>query len=250
MQNMDDSKVKVEEIEKNEKGENAKTHSEPFQQQPHNTAKTPIYKKWWFWLIIGILFISAVFGSQGDDSSTGNHNVGSASSNESDKSNSNSNIIWKSAGTYKVGKDIKAGEYFVKCTSYNCYVQVSSDSSGRFDSIIANDNISTHTYITVRDGEYLTVTGGKFASAENVDPQKPNSDGAYEDGMYKIGKDIPEGEYKVIATNSCYIEISSNSNHTFNSIISNNNIEVGTSTYITVSNGEYLKVSGGKIISE
>ncbi len=189
-----------------------------------------IFKKWWFWVIVGVLVVSIITGGSGGSGNTTSSN------------------IWKSSGTYKVGTDIEPGEYFIKCTSYNCYIQLSSNSSGTFNSIIANDNISTHTYITVRDGEYLTVTGGKLAFSANVDPQTPNSDGSYSEGMYKVGKDIPAGEYKIVATNSCYIEVASNSNHTFNSIISNNNIEVGTSTYITVSEGQYLKVNGGKII--
>ena len=153
-------------------------------------------------------------------------------------------------GMYKAGKDISAGEYFIKCTSYNCYVQVSSDSVGTLNSIIANDNISTHTYITVREGEYLTVNGGNFVLSSKVGAVEPSSDGTYEEGMYKVGKDIPAGEYKIVAINSCYIEVSDSSNHTLHSIISNDNIDVGTSTYITVSNGQYLKVIGGKIYTQ
>ena len=209
--------------------------------QPPVQIKKPIYKKWWFWVIIGVLAIAIVAGGSGN--SDGDSDGEESQSNGS----SDSSVSWKKNGTYKVGKDIPAGEYFVKCTSYNCYIQVSSDSTGSFDSIIANDNISTHTYITVRDGEYFTVTGGKFALSSEVDAVAPSSDGTYGEGTYKVGKDIPAGEYKIIAVNSCYIEVSSNSNNTFNSIVSNDNIEVGTSTYITVSDGQYLKVNGGKI---
>lgn len=239
-----------EQIEVAQETESIEKNSPEFKKQTQSVAKTktPVFKKWWFWVIIVLLIIAIVNGASGGDSNTDDQGNGSASSSESSSNNNTSSKIWKSAGTYKVGKDIEAGEYFVKCTSYNCYIQVSSDSSGTFDSIIANDNISTHTYVTVRKGEYLTVTGGKLALASKVDPQTPNSDGAYGEGMYKVGKDIPAGEYKVVATNNCYIEVSSNSNHTFNSIISNDNIEVGTSTYITVSDGQYLKVNGGKII--
>ena len=208
-------------------------------------AKKPIYKKWWFWVIIGVLVIALIGGGSGDNSGTDNQ--GGSNSSDNSSSSDSSNKIWKKSGTYKVGVDIEAGEYFIECTSYNCYVQLSSDSKGTLDSIIANDNISTHTYITVRDGEYLTVTGGKFAPSSKVSAVSPISDGVYGEGMYKVGKDIPAGEYKIVATNYCYIEVSSNSNHTLQSIITNDNIEVGTSTYITVKDGQYIKVSGGKI---
>ena len=211
--------------------------------------KKPFYKKWWFWAIIGILGIAIISGGSGNsDNNSGDISGDNSGSNISQPDDSSaSSISWKKSGTYKVGVDIPAGEYFVKCSSYNCYIELSSDSTGSFDSIIANDNISTHTYITVRDGEYFKVTGGQFALSSTVDAVEPSSDGIYGEGTYKVGKDIPAGEYKIIATNNCYIEVSSNSNHTLSSIISNDNIEVGTSTYITVSDGQYLKVNGGKI---
>ena len=214
----------------------------------NENSKKPIYKKWWFWVIIGIIIIALISGGSDNTPNDNQSNTDSSSESSSESSSDNSSSkTWNKSGTYKVGVDIEAGEYFVECTSYNCYIQLSSNSTGTLDSIIANDNISTHTYITVREGEYLTVNGGKFAPASKVSAVAPISNGVYGEGMYKIGKDIPAGEYKIVATNSCYIEVSSNSNHTLNSIITNDNIEVGTTTYITVSDGQYLKVNGGKI---
>ena len=214
----------------------------------NENSKKPIYKKWWFWVIIGIIIIALISGGSDNTPNDNQSNTDSSLESPSESSSDNSSSkTWNKSGTYKVGVDIEAGEYFVECTSYNCYIQLSSNSTGTLDSIIANDNISTHTYITVREGEYLTVNGGKFAPASKVSAVAPISNGVYGEGMYKIGKDIPAGEYKIVATNFCYIEVSSNSNHTLNSIITNDNIEVGTTTYITVSDGQYLKVKGGKI---
>ena len=68
---------------------------------------------------------------------------------------------------YRVGTDIPAGEYKVTCTnSVGCYLEVSKDSFGLLSSIVANDNIDTFTYITVSNGQYLTVVGGQFAPAQ------------------------------------------------------------------------------------
>ncbi len=212
-----------------------------FSQANIKEQKTSIFKKWWFWVIISVLATALIVGGTGDSDDNSDSGVSQSGGSTTPS------ISWKNSGTYKVGVDIDAGEYFIKCTSYNCYVQVSSDSTGSLNSIIANDNISTHTYITVRDGEYLTVTGGKFVLSSKVGAVEPSSDGTYGEGMYKVGKDIPAGEYKIVATNSCYIEVSDSSNHTLHSIVSNDNIDVGTSTYITVSNGQYLKVKRGKI---
>ena len=71
-----------------------------------------------------------------------------------------------SEGMYKVGKDLPAGEYKVTCNSeYSCYIEVSSDSTGNFDSIITNDNFDGEKYVTVSEGQYLTVTRGTFTAA-------------------------------------------------------------------------------------
>lgn len=240
-QDQEQAKVEQEAPQTTSNSDTSKTARPP---KAPEKAKKPIYKKWWFWMIIGIIIIALIGGGSDDSSNDNKSNTNSSSDSSSDNS---SNKIWKKSGTYKAGVDIEAGEYFVECTSYNCYIQLSSDSTGSFDSIIANDNISTHTYITIREGEYLTVSGGKFAPASKVSAVSPISNGVYGEGMYKIGKDIPAGEYKIVATNSCYIEVSSSSNHTLQSIITNDNIEVGTTTYITVSDGQYLKINGGKI---
>ena len=64
------------------------------------------------------------------------------------------------------GSDFTAGEYKVTCTSdFGAYVEVATDSTHRLDSIVTNDNVDTTSYVTVQDGQYLTVTGGEFTPA-------------------------------------------------------------------------------------
>lgn len=59
-------------------------------------------------------------------------------------------------GMYKVGVDIPAGEYNVKAdTGMTGYIEVSADASG--DSIITNDLFDNNTYISVTDGQFLTL---------------------------------------------------------------------------------------------
>lgn len=182
------------------------------------------------------------------------YGLGSTSSIESLFSNSNngvqdppdkSNIHGE--GTYKVGSDIEAGEYFVYSTSpISCYFEVSSDSSGQLTSIITNDNISTFAFVTVEAGQYLKVNGGNFMKAADASVPGADANGNYSAGMYRVGIDIPAGEYKVICTSEiwCYIEVSSDSSGSLYSIVSNENIN--TFSYITVSDGQYLTVNGGQ----
>lgn len=150
-------------------------------------------------------------------------------------------------GMYKAGKDIQAGEYLVESVSGNCYVEVCNDARGIFASIAANTNTSTRVYVTVADGQYIRVNGGTFIFEPDAQPYVSN-DGTYDDGMYKVGKDIPAGEYKITADDSnCYIQVSSDSSGSFSSIVSNDNIGLGESAYITVGDGQYLLFTGGKI---
>lgn len=150
-------------------------------------------------------------------------------------------------GTYKVGTDIEAGEYYIYCTNYNsCYFEVSADSSGKLTSIVTNDNIETFAFVTVKEGQYLKVSGGKILKAADATLPGADTSGNYGAGMYRVGIDIPAGEYKVTCVNgrSCYIEVSSDSTGSLYSIVSNDNID--TFSYITVADSQYLTVHGGQ----
>ncbi|MGI6266695.1 MAG: hypothetical protein ACOYJ9_06415 [Candidatus Metalachnospira sp.] len=144
------------------------------------------------------------------------------------------------ASTYKVGTDIPAGEYVLFCDGISGYFQISSDSSGSFEAIVANDNFYTNSIVTVSDGQYFQISSSYAVPIEEV-----NELDTTKDGMFKIGTHLPAGEYKLtVAENSTmgsgYYEVNGDSSHSFNSIISNGNFE--GDTYITVSDGQYLKL--------
>lgn len=147
------------------------------------------------------------------------------------------------SGDYKVGDDLPAGEYYVKCDSSNLYVEVSSDSSGQIDSIIYNLNTQGGAYITVEDGEYLTISGGNLYELDKAPEIEPEN-GYYTEGMYKIGEDLPAGEYNVESSSGmAYIEVSSDSRHSIDGIVTNDNFE--NNKIITVQEGQYLTLSNG-----
>lgn len=62
-------------------------------------------------------------------------------------------------GTYKVGRDIKSGEYRTSGGG-DCYYQRMSNLNGGLDSIIVNDNFTGSALVDVNNGEYLQVSGG------------------------------------------------------------------------------------------
>lgn len=145
------------------------------------------------------------------------------------------------ASTYKIGSDMPAGEYILFSEAFTSgYFQISSNSSGDFDSIIANDNFDTNSIVTLQDGQYFNMKRCYAVPIE--DNPEVNIAG---EGMFKVGLHIPAGEYKLTvsedATGSGYLEVSSNSMHDLSSIITNDNFE--GSTYITVSDGQYLKLN-------
>ncbi|MFJ7736648.1 hypothetical protein ACIQ2D_09910 [Lysinibacillus sp. NPDC097287] len=163
------------------------------------------------------------------------------SDNEKEVANQGKSIAIKS-GTYKVGTDLDAGEYLVVADAFMVNVDVSKDSSGTLDSILFKATLSprAHIYVTVQDGELFKVDGGKIYLIADAPSLIPN-DGVYKNGQYKVGTDIPAGEYKYVLESTAgigYLEVSSNSRHDLTTIVSNNTPR--SDGYITVSNGQYL----------
>ena len=146
------------------------------------------------------------------------------------------------ASTYKVGTDIPAGEYVVYADGYMGYAEVASDSSGKLESIITNNNFSYNMIITIEDGQYFKLTNCYAVPIEENPPVDASGE-----GTFKIGTHLQAGEYKleVSKNNSVgygYVQVSSDSTGILNSIIANDNFE--GSKYITVSDGQYLTLSG------
>ena len=144
-------------------------------------------------------------------------------------------------GMYHVGVDIPAGEYIVmNKESIPAYHEVNK---GQFNKDIINNGIvSYNDYVTVKDGQYITLQRAVMYPAN----QAPvlNTSG---EGVFKVGKDIVAGQYRIVSTSNilAYYEISKDSNNSFTSIIENDNF-IG-SRIVTVSNGQYLKVNRAKI---
>lgn len=226
----------------------------------------PFYKKWWVWIIAVIIVIGVSGESESGkeegniaNNSTGNINVETQPENQQSDSTEDTEIKPEAEevkpevekvkpiknGTYKVGSDLAPGEYLFFAKSMG-YVECSSDSTGALESIVFNDNVKGHVYLTVNEGEYLKITGGEMypvAEAPSVIPE----DGLYKDGMYKVGQDIPAGEYKITLTSNFmgYYEVTADSRHDIYSIVTNENVQ--GDTYLTIQDGQYIKLSGVQI---
>lgn len=145
-------------------------------------------------------------------------------------------------GEYKVDTDIPAGQYYLFETgNYSAYFSISKNSSGSIDSILANDVFSYNSIIDVSKGQYLELQRCYAVPAAYA---KVSTSG---EGMFKVGRDIPAGEYKLVSTSSimAYYEVAPNALHDTSNIVSNDNFS-GTK-YVTVNNGQYLKLQRCKI---
>lgn len=140
------------------------------------------------------------------------------------------------SGQYKIGIDMPAGEYVLFSDSGSGYYAVSSDSNGA--EILSNDNFDYNSVITVDEGTYIKLSRCVAVPTEEIgkiDISKGN--------MFRIGKDIEAGEYSLESTGSdgYYCIYSDSRQQGTNSIVTNENFS--GNTYVTVCDGQYLKLS-------
>lgn len=216
----------------------------PTEQNTEKKGKS-IFKRPWFWvivIIVIIIFASSSNGNKGDQTAQTNSGQTTSQSSSQPASTPKQDGSIK-AGMYKVGKDLPAGEYVI-VASGSGYFQVSSDSTGKLESIISNDMFENRSIITVKDGEYFEFKTSKAYPIDKAPKVEPKN-GVLQSGMYKVGPDLAAGEYKVSATGDGYIEVADNSRHTLTGI-SSNDIFTGDK-YVTVQSGQYIKLQSAEL---
>jgi len=217
----------------------------------------PLYRKWWAW--IGLLLIAAIIINNNQEqiipaSLDYEDLLPSYESDEAvalccnDQTNQHAEISTLSDDNFlRVGIDISPGEYFVKAhENTHGYVMLARDTSGSVDAVITNKNFRTHSFITVHEGEYLTVERATLMEAEQaVVPTFTN--GVLGDGVYRVGIDIPPGIYRVVPTSNVagYYQIATDSRGTASNILSNANFSEEIS--ITLAEGQYLTLTRAQI---
>jgi hypothetical protein len=149
---------------------------------------------------------------------------------------------WYDSGSYKVGEEIPAGLYYFESVGESSYYDVSLDSSGSIESGVAGSYADTFSFISIEEGQYFEIYRGKVTLAEHIETIEPKN-GKYGDGMYRVGIDIPAGEYNLLSASSdpsysAYYSITSNASGDFESLIDNKMFE--RNSYVTVSDGQYL----------
>ena len=151
-------------------------------------------------------------------------------------------------GMYKAGADIPIGEYYLEAkagkTAYFC---ISADSTGK--SIIENDNFECHYFIEIEDGDYIELSRCTAVAIEDMEVEFDSNN--LTAGMYRVGIDIPAGEYKLTQASdfSAYVCVYDNFSKSRDIIINDN---FNNQKYITVKDGQILLLSRceASIVSE
>ncbi|WP_371330039.1 hypothetical protein [Streptomyces sp. TP-A0356] len=152
-------------------------------------------------------------------------------------------------GSYVVGRDVRPGTYRTTGnTDGLCYWERAKDASGGADSLIANDNVTGTSYVTVKATDKVfrssgckdwQAVGEKTAGATTG--ARIDGDG----GMYRVGVDIAPGTYRSTGNSGdlCYWERAKDALHSVESVSANDN--VSGSAVVTISAGDaYFKTVG------
>lgn len=142
-------------------------------------------------------------------------------------------------GQFKVGVDLPAGEYLAVGTGY---VEVAKSSGGGTNNILINDNIvDAQRYIEISDGEYVKVTGD-IKLYPSGDAPKLDTSGKLQAGQYKVGVDIPAGEYKILLEAGGYFAVTRDTRRAY---VKNQFTNESGQFYATVAEGQYLQIKNG-----
>ncbi|MGV4984161.1 hypothetical protein ACVB8X_15655 [Streptomyces sp. NRAIS4] len=206
--------------------------------------------------VVGIAVIAAVSanaGAHGKDGGSGGSGKGSSAS-AAHKPGGTKEAAGKKAaaisgdGEYQVGSDVKPGTYRTSGnTDDMCYWERAKDAKGETNSLLANDNVTGTSYVTVKPTDKIFKSNG-CKDWEAVDPKAKGTPAhamAGNGGMYKVGTDIAPGTYKSTgnADDSCYWERTKDAEHGLNSIIANDNV-TGTAVVTTSPGDAYFKTTG------
>jgi hypothetical protein len=153
-------------------------------------------------------------------------------------------------GDFQVGTEVKPGTYRTSGnTDGMCYWERAKDASGDTDSLLANDNVSGASYVTVKATDKIFKSSG-CEDWEAVDAKaqgSPATKMAGDGGMFKVGVDIAPGTYKSTGNTDdlCYWERTKDAEHGLDSILANDNV-TGTAVVTISSKDAYFKTTGCK----
>ncbi|KOV56863.1 hypothetical protein [Streptomyces sp. MMG1121] len=210
--------------------------------------------------VVGIAVIGTVSanagsnGKGGGSSASGKGSSASAEHQSGGKKGSGDGkaaarkVAFAGDGEFQVGSDVKPGTYRTSGnTDDMCYWERAKDAKGETDSLLANDNVSGTSYVTVKTTDKIFKSSG-CKDWEAVDPKAKGTPASSMDGnggMFKVGTDVAPGTYRSTGNkdDSCYWERTKDAEHGVDSIIANNNV-TGTAVVTISPSDAYFKTTG------
>ncbi|MFF4270819.1 hypothetical protein [Streptomyces sp. NPDC001536] len=207
--------------------------------------------------VVGIVVIGAVSANSGDDGSdsTSSDKGSSASAQaktggekETAKAAEEKKVAFEGDGDFQVGSDIKPGTYRTTGNDDGmCYWERAKDSSGEMDSLLANDNVTGASYVTVKASDKLFKSSdcNDWEAVDTKAKGSPAAKMAGDGGMFRVGADIAPGTYKSTGNEDdmCYWERAKDAEHGLDSIIANDNV-TGSAVVTISASDAYFKTSG------
>ncbi|MEV6509452.1 hypothetical protein [Streptomyces sp. NPDC051642] len=215
--------------------------------------------------VVGVVVIGVVSANAGASGSGGNGSSGGSGKNSSagaehratgkkntgtTKAAETKKAAFDGDGDFQVGTDVKPGTYRTSGnTDGMCYWERAKDASGDTDSLLANDNVSGASYVTVKATDKIFKSSGcedweaVAAKAQGSPATKMAGDG----GMFKVGTDIAPGTYRSTGNKDdlCYWERAKDAEHGLDSILANDNV-TGTAVVTISTKDAYFKTTGCK----
>lgn len=210
--------------------------------------------------VVGIVVIGAVSANSGDNGGSGStsSDKGSSSSAQAKTGGSEKEpakaeekkVAFEGDGEFQVGSDIEPGTYRTTGNSDGmCYWERAKDASGEMDSLLANDNVTGTSYVTVKASDKL-FKSSDCNDWEAVDTKakaqgSPAAEMSGDGGMFRVGVDIAPGTYRSTGNEDdmCYWERTKDADHGIDSIIANNTV-TGSAVVTIGASDTYFKTSG------
>ena len=155
------------------------------------------------------------------------------------------------AGKYEVGKDIKAAEYLLIANGEAEIKLLRGEDSGNPDNVITSVSFKTSIYVNIVGCSFIELKNCKIYDLGSV-PARIDS-GAYKNGMFKVGKDLEEGNYsvnKVVSSQTGTYKVLSKAYSTEGTVSVQASGTVTKETTISLKAGQYILLDNVKITKQ
>ncbi len=172
-----------------------------------------------------------------------------------DTSKKLNSYAWNGDGTYKCGNGdgyLVPGVYYIQVTS-KCTISMTNGQKDEDGKAIGFEDLDVpyNIFVTLKAGYTIEIKGGKIIhSSKAVVPSANNSKGLYSEGSYRVGTDIPAGEYLVYSTSGTQTAfcVAYKNADPFAEDATMRGVEALNPMYFTIRTGEIIEVEGGNIM--